>query len=142
MYNQNQQNQMVGELPLIGEEQWLQLGYPSVYANGVYHSGRQNNWEKRRGLVRLQHLLHEQSQGKDDKVVLIGEYNHNYWYRRGSLERTKIVYDENILPNWEAFAAELKKKDNINHFQIHDIVLYFKIIRDGKEHSSSFQGCG
>ena len=133
--------QTLGDLPFIeasgfGQLSEANLGWRGRYVGKVLH------------LERVQHLLHEQSLKNDEDdeyplepggykdamqwtvrplhiddqktITVLSRYRPRCYQ---NIEDRQIVYHENILPRWEAFANAISERKNVEAIRIDNIVL-------------------
>ena len=103
MSDPSNQNNMLGDLPLISAQHFLDLGqeYWSKRGFNAYnvHCGAPADLE------RLQRLLHQKGQeldsveGKENNLKVVSKYRTASYIRR--YRNSKIPYHEDILPQWE-----------------------------------------
>jgi hypothetical protein len=117
--NNQQQNQvMIGDLPLIQSSHFSALGQEYWNSRGFF------SWYASSDLERLQGVLHRNGRIQDaddvkNTLSLVSEYISSYYYQRRN--NKKIPFHLDILPHWEAFAEQQKKRRELELFKIDKI---------------------
>ena len=106
MSNNPPNQNMLGDLPLITSQHFLDLGIDYWKERGF--SGSAREWGAPTNLERLQRLLHQKGQekdeteeGKENNLIVESKYRTSTNYYSSWMRDNQIPYHEDILPRWE-----------------------------------------
>ena len=133
---------MVGDLPLVDPDFWGRYrgedhGFPdwavSSFADWDGETVYLLQRNKRYAMEQLQRSLHDESTRNDAKVAVVGGYHLHFnrkrgtrdeWWRAGGkFNREKVPFHTKILGNWQVFSGKLQDKNDLQQFQILDVML-------------------